>query len=203
MTATTDLTGLERTAYRHTIQDGLTDVFLGVWLVAYGKLLGTGVSVLCLLAVLFLVPALHRLQRRITHPRIGFVEPRQPGSVRLFRGIAVYTLLVAAVFVLAFVLTGQGGAQNIHRWIPALAGILCAGGLHYAAARSRLLRFYFYTAASIIIGTAISLADVSGRLDGVRLYLEAMGLLAVAVGVVVFLHFLRHNPLPAEEEPNA
>lgn len=203
MPATSDLSTLDRNAYRHTMKDGLTDVLFGAWLIAYGQLLGTGVSVLCLLAVLFLVPGLRRLQRRLTHPRIGFVEPRSPRSVHLFRGIVFYSLLVIAVFVLIFFLTGQEGTQDLYRWIPAVAGVICAGGLHYAAARSGLVRFYCYTAASIITGIAVSLANLPGRLDGIRLYLEAMGLLAAVVGATIFLAFLRRNPIQAEEEPNA
>lgn len=199
------LNRLHRTAYRHTLQDGLAEVAMGLFLVLYGLLFNTPtIAVFPLLIVLFvLVPGVRMLQKRFTHPRIGCVEPVSEKGVHLVFGMLVYTLAVFAVLVLQLILTGEFTAAVFYRWIPALAGVLVAGGMHYASARSGLARFRFYLVVSIAGGIALSLVALPGRLEGLRAYLFGMGMLVVIGGVITFARFLKCNPVVTEEGSDA
>jgi len=83
-----DFKRFDSVAYRNTVVDGLTEIAIGLFLLLLAVALPFGpYALLVYLAPLAFIPALRFMQRRFTHPRIGFVElDAQGGELNALRG---------------------------------------------------------------------------------------------------------------------
>jgi len=197
----------QKGAYHYSFEDGLTDLALGLFLLLYAGALRVGsVSpVLVLLLLAFgIVPALRALQRRITHPRIGYAEPVQEKPTILIRGMATYAAIVTvALFAGLRILAGRFDSGIIYQSTPALAAVLMAGGFHYVTVRTGLRRFQFLNIVSLAGGLFFSVLRFEGRLGNLAAFLLCLGALFMVTGLVVLLRFLHNNPLRPEEASDA
>lgn len=219
MPTSDQLRQFDRRAYRHTMMDGLTEIAMGLFLILVAVALPAGPFVLLLyLAPFALIPLLRSLQRRITHPRIGYVEPIADKPRQVLPGILLFTLLALAAFLAILVLAGGGLAKpdyaqltrRLYQWAPALVGVLVSGGLWYTASRSGFRRFFVSAAVSVVLGIAISVAAAAGgipvletKLRGVQVYCGAMGALSLSSGLIVLIRFLKGHPIQSLEANDA
>jgi hypothetical protein len=153
-----------------------------------------------LLYLVLQVPVLEAIRKRVTYPRIGYVELVQEEPKELLRGIAVYSVIVILVAALAFTIFGawEGTAAPWLKWSPALVGTLISGGFIYSASKSGAARYYVFVVLSVGLGFAFSIL-FSEPYTGLTFYLLTMGALFILCGAVTFLRFLRKYPLLAEE----
>jgi hypothetical protein len=192
-----ELREYDRIAFRHTVLDGLTEIFLGLFLILFVLLLDRSAFVLLLLALVFAsVPIVRLMQRRFTYPRIGYVQPRQEKPIQ-FLGMILFTIVVIGALLIMSVLTGRG-IELIGKAYPAVAGFLCAGGLWYAASRSGLSRFTVHAFVSVALGLVLEIVT-DGSFGSSRYYFGAMGGYLLASGLVAFVLFLMRHPVHVPE----
>jgi len=192
-----NLNEIDRRAFRHDVVDGLTEIAMAFFfLVPAFTLKNPAFSWMIILPILLMGPWLKRIRARTTYPRIGYVEPRGENAGKMFRGMAIYVLVVLAVVAVAiFFWRGQLTSGSVRRVAPLLASLLFGGGLLYAAGRSGLRRYYVLLAASVALGAVLTVFPTPGRYASVQIYLLAMGLIIFLVGTVTFAHFLRTHPV--------
>ena len=191
----------ERKATAAPYQDGIielcaTAVFLGVallWLAGHGELM----ALLALPIVFGAGAALAWAKRRVTYPRIGYAEPKQPGDRSPWSAIAFIAggllLMIGAVVVFGDI----SDATAWRRWAPFLAGFLCSGGFWYLADVSGLWRYRLIAAFSIVLGLVISLGSDGATYVPVALYAAIMAAVLAVVGVVTLVLFLARHPKQA------
>jgi hypothetical protein len=198
-----DLRRIQRSAFRETVLDGLMDLFLGLYLILVSGILKTSKAGLIVLVWVLFVLLIRYLKKRLTYPRIGYVEladnqpPAPRGLILVFAGLAV------AVTILALVVSGDiREARQWYGWMPLLLGILFLGVMASVAIGSGLGRYYFYGVLSAASGIAISFLHFEGRMDAISLYLLAVGIPIAVCGALVFALFLLRNPVRSLETPD-
>jgi hypothetical protein len=96
-----DLKEIERRANYAAYQDGLMEIFMGLFLVIFGGALMTNVKLgvpFIVLVIFFGWPLIERIKKRYIYPRSGYVKlPPNPDTTG--RGIAIATV-VMVVFLL-------------------------------------------------------------------------------------------------------
>jgi hypothetical protein len=145
-----------------------------------------------------MAPGLEAIRKRLTYPRIGYVElvQEEPKTVR---GIGVYAIVVIAAMALAFAILGDIGDWRLwSRWSPTLVGVLLSGGMIYAASKSGAARYTVFLVLAVGLGVAFSIL-VPEPYTGLTLYLLTLGGVFILCGAIIFLCFLHKNPLPAED----
>jgi hypothetical protein len=199
MSQNLDVKQVEQRVWRASQQDGLMEVAIGILLAATALQIRTkGLIALWIVVLVSLAPGLEAIRKRVTYPRIGYVElvQEEPKTVR---GIGVYTIIVFVAMALAFVIFGDIGDLTLwQRWSPTLAGVLLSGGMIYAASKSGAARYTVFMVLAVGLGVAFSILFPEGY-TGLTLYLLTLGGVFILCGAIIFLRFLHKNPLPAEE----
>lgn len=195
---------LQRRAYVHTMEDGVTEIFAGVmFLISAGILASPRLISFMALLILVIPVAVNRIKNRVTYPRTGYVELIDQPPKQIVWGMFVF--MAAAVVAMAVLLWGTGQVDDPTawcRWAPMLAGILVGGGIHHAATRSGLWRIHVLQAISLTSAFAISLVGTGQSYAGVQVYCLLMAAVTFIAGVANFVRFLRRYPASAAKEPH-
>lgn len=205
MNATADIAAIERRTYRDTMQDGLTEIAIGVFLftvaLAYGR---PAFYWTYIVGIFVLGPGVKRLKARYTYPRIGYAELPDEKPGELGRGILTWFLVVIGVAIVALALSGDL-TDNLawRQWSPALAGFISMGGFLYAASRSGMARHYVYVIASPALGVLLSMQRFGEPYGGIRVWALLMSLLTLTTGGLVLWRFLRAHPVVDQRGPDA
>jgi len=200
-----NLKEIERRAYISYHQDGLLDIFAGLYVLGFGLGIymdiiwesGFGVIMPGILVAVVL-PIWIAAKRRITVPRIGFVNFGIRGASKLmaiFVGLAVAGLGVMSVFTLA---TFQGGSRQ---WLDLIFqnGMLIVGFGSFAVCvlfgySMGLKRLYAYGLLAVI-------SLVIGHFAGIffAYILTALGTTVIVTGVALLIGFVRKYPLKGDK----
>lgn len=199
-----DLGALARRVYRESVQDGLVDLTLGVFLLLAAALFSTrqggGLAILLFLVALVLGgPVLGYLRQRYTYPRIGYVQllPEEPRQAP--RGFLIYMAAAMAGWIGVLAVVGViDHPTRWYGWTPLLVGCLTVGGFVHMVSRSGLLRYAAYAAVSVASGVAFSLLGFPGRFQGLAWYLLATGLAIILGGAITFARFVHNTPVRKE-----
>jgi hypothetical protein len=62
-----------------------------------------------------------------------------------------------------------------------------------------LLRFYVMAGLALAVTMVTPFVNLAGKMDNIALYLFVMGAILAPWGAVIFVNFLRNNPVQAEE----
>jgi MFS family permease len=209
-----DIDKIEKRTVRSFYEDGLTEIALGLiflLLGAYfyaeatlppGSTVLTVVSSAAFLAVFaaaFLVNRLLRyLKRRITYPRTGYVtfKKKEAGPKRRLAAAAVAMVIGGGMAVL------YGLSPSVRLLLPAVNGLLFAVAGLLVANRIGVGRFYVLAAASAAIGVGLTAAG-AGDAKGVSLFYLLFGAAVILTGAAALAVYLRRNPRPADDTPDA
>jgi len=196
-----NLKEIEKKAYMSYHQDGLLDIFAGLYILGFG--LGSYADIIwesgfgmIMPAILIAVvlPIWIAAKRRITMPRIGFVNFGIRGASKItafFIGLMVVGLGVFSVFTLA---TFQSG---LRQWLDLIFqnGMLIVGFGSLAVCllfgyTMGLKRLYAYGLISVI-------ALVIGHFMGIffAYILLALGIMVMVTGFALLIGFVRKYPL--------
>ena len=130
--------------------------------------------------------AITRIRRRLTYPRAGYVELRQPSPSRRI-AMGVIAALVAAALAAAVRLESRDELRRLAVLVPGLASaaLLCVLG-----SRARLRRFYVLAAVLGAAALAIAAAGLSLEMGIIAYWLTASAATFVSGGVTLwrFLH---------------
>jgi hypothetical protein len=211
MTKQNSLREIEKKAYMSYHQDGLLDIVIGLYALAFGigifmdKILEFSfAAIMPGILIAIVLPIWIQAKRKITMPRIGFVKFGARGSNKLFAlllGLAVAGLGVFMLFSV-FMTTGQNGRpwwleilfQYGMIWIGLGAAVI--GSLFaYTMGLKRLHGYGLLTLALF----------ASGHFLGVpfEYLLLAIGSVIIASGAALLVQFIRRYPLPKGAPDNA
>ena len=210
MTKQNTLRDIEKKAYMSYHQDGLLDIFVGLYALAFGlgivadKILDFSFAVIMpgiLIAVV--LPIWIQAKRKITMPRIGFVNFGTRGSNKLFAiflGLMVAGLGAFFLFTLA---TFQNGRPE---WIETILfqygmiwiglGAAVIGSLFaYTMGLKRLYGYGLLTLGLFASGHFLSIPF--------EYLLLTIGSIIIASGAILLTQFIRRYPLPKGAPDNA
>jgi len=200
---------VEKRTYMSYHQDGLIDIFIGVYvlLFALGILLNTVTD----FSTWFVIPAIFpaimgpvwiSAKKRITMPRIGYVKFGSRGANKLmaiFIGLMVAGL--GAFMVFTFASRSQTWALTLRNLIipnsMIIIGISAAAISSLFAYTMGLKRLYAYgllTLALVLPGHFITIPFEYSLLT--------IGLVILVNGFVLLIQFIRKHPVPQGDETN-
>jgi MFS family permease len=209
-----DIEKIEKRTVQSFYDDGLTEISLGLIFLLLGgyffaqaaapegSALSSALSVLFVLVIVsagFLVSRILRfLKRRITYPRTGYVafKKKELSSKRRAATMIVGGIIGAAIAAL------YGISPSFKALFPALNGLLLAIAMLLFASKVGLARFYILSAASAVIGFAVTAAGV-GDIKGVSLYYGLFGAALILSGLAALIVYLRKSPRLDRENPDA
>ena len=202
-----NLKEIERKTYMSYHQDGLLDIFAGVYILGFGLGIfmdviwdfGMGVIIIPGGLIAMALPMWIALKRKITMPRIGFVKFGPGGGttklMAIFIGLAVAGLGLFFVFTLA---TFQGGSRQ---WLDLIFqnGMLIVGLgslavcilFGYSMGLKRLYAYGLLAMITLVIGhfTGIFFAYI----------LLALGITVITTGVALLIGFVKKYPLKGDK----
>ncbi len=206
MTKEPNLKEIERTAYMSYHQDGLLDIFAGLYILGFGLGLfmdvildfGMGVILMPSCFIAIALPLWIAAKRKITMPRIGFVR-FGTGSTSKIMAIFIGIAVAGLGFFLAFTLTTS---QSVSRqWLDLIFqnGMLIIGSGSLAVCvlfgySMGLRRLYAYGVLGMIV---LVIGHIMGIFFGY--ILMALGTAVMLTGAVLLTDFVRKYPLKGDK----
>lgn len=204
MTRRDPLEQLRRRAYRHALENGATDIVLGIYTLIVGVATQRrGLLALAVVYLAVLAPACRFLSDRLSRQRTGYAEvPGDPPRQLLAGSLAAGALTLLVVGALTFSAGRLWSLAHWPVWSPVLAGLILAGGWLHTAWRSGLRRFVGYGAAAVGGSLFFWLFPFGPRInpsDRLTLLLFALAALLIVTGSVVAARFVRRQPVLSVE----
>ncbi|MBU7013515.1 MAG: hypothetical protein HXS52_12815 [Theionarchaea archaeon] len=195
-----NLREMEQKAYRESMQDGLTEIFLGILLIGMGTLFAVKISAaFAVLFMLFAPRILEKLKRKYTYPRMGYMKLHSDPPGKTARGIFSYMLLVVIVMAtVVFIVFGDFSADMLYRLTPTFMGAMLAGALTYLVGKSGDHRYYGIAVFGLVAGIVLSIYRFESMWTGLVVYFFLMGSCFTGLGVVRFSYFLQKYPIQEE-----
>jgi uncharacterized membrane protein YjjP (DUF1212 family) len=197
-----DLEKMEQKSYREFMQDGLTEIFLGIVLVGMGVLFAIrpfSPAFFACFVIFFFPRIVERLKRRYTYPRIGYAKLHEDPPKKIAFGIFSFMLIVAVVMVVVlFVIFSGISADLWYRWLPTFMGAMLTGAFIYLAGKSGDPRNYGIAAFGLVTGVVLSVYTFESMWTGLIVYLLFMGSLFIGLGLVRFTYFVHTFPVKEE-----
>ena len=209
----TNLSNIEQRVKRYWYTDGIGEIIGGglcLLLGCYfsiqqyfgdgsliGAILQSSLVVILIGAVLIGRRLINALKTRLTYPRTGYVDYSTPEKSAVWRRLFTGAIAMA-VAIFSIVITRR--ISTIDSMV-AVTGVLVAVILLVKQGWSfGVVRFYFFSAASLILGIGLS---VSGLPSGYNLglFYGFMGIVFAVSGSLTLRQYLKENPMSAEE-PN-
>jgi len=202
MTKKTSLREIEKKTYMSYNQDGLLDIFVGVYIILFGigilLLTMTDFSTWFVIPAIFpaiMIPIWISAKKQITMPRIGYVKFRSGGANRLtaiFIGLMVAGLGTFAIFTFS---ASEGWALTLMDLIVSNSMIIIGVGaaiisslFAYTMGLKRLYGYGLLTFVLFITGYFVAIPF--------EYFLVTIGLVIVISGFVLLMQFIRKYPLP-------
>jgi hypothetical protein len=199
-----DIVTLKRKSIRYMDQDGLTEIMLGLILIALGFVFESlAIAVVLALLCLLCVKLLEKVRERFTYPRTGYVKFPAEYFKPSQRTLLFYFLCLTSVFVLLCYFTeGWDTGYSTARWTTFyIAGGSAISGL--AVNYSRAPKIYFYGAVSIALGFYLSFISIVQTPDnilyGAAVWATWYGVFMLIAGVIVLIRFTHKYKLQPEK----
>ncbi len=162
---------------------------------ARALVLGIGQPVIVLSSAFLSQRLVRSLKERLTYPRTGYVEYRQPGGSKRWARV----LLVGFVSFSVAALTALLGRDLPDRFWPFFTGFMLALAIAYLGARIGLKRFYGVAIFSLLLGGSVFWIDPPDPWSAALIFgLE--GLAWILSGALTLRHYLlTTHPLDAED----
>ncbi len=189
-----NLKEIQRNVYMSFFQDGLWDIFLGLFILGWGLAILTGGTYLPGVLFASLYFSAWGVKKWLTYPRIGYVRFSETSRRRITARFVILGVVVLLIGVMAAVLWGIGTRP---RWLadyfPLVFNGMLAAIVCFVACWARASRFYVHA-------TLIFLGAVFHVWLGIRWefgFLGAGGII-VLIGVAILIVFLRKYPRTIE-----
>jgi hypothetical protein len=197
-----DLNEIKKRASYAAFQDGLMEIFMGLFLVFFGGALSTSVGTgfpLIVIAIFFANPLIERIKVRYIYPRVGYVKlPPDPSTTG--KGIAMtaalfVVLLLGSMGISMGVLGRDEGMGFFMTYIlPPASGFMLGIGPFWLGQTYGLVRGYLLSAFFLLSGIAMPVFNIATGYEAVGLMCSLVGLVALVVGTFMFVRFLRKYP---------
>lgn len=156
------------------------------WLLAFGQ-------PLLILAAWWLVSlGVRVLKERLTYPRTGYVSyPRRGNSKRMMAALIAAPL--AALIAAASIFPATAN------FTPLLVGLIMGAALFFLGWQMNLIRFMAQAPLLVLTGGVITWAQIPDPLSLAAL-IGAAGLIWLASGLAVLIHYLHHTTPAGEDD---
>ncbi len=195
MVSDVNLKEIQRKVYLSFFQDGLWDIFLGLFVLGWGLAIltdGTYLPGVLFVSLYFLVWG---IKKWLTYPRIGYVKFSETSRRRITARFVILGVVVLLIGVMAALLWGLGTRpQWLADHFPLIFNGMLAAIVCFVAYWARVNRFYPYA-------TLIFLGAVFHLWLGIRWefgFIGAGGII-VLIGLGILVRFLRKYPRMIEE----
>jgi hypothetical protein len=190
---------IQRKVYMTFFQDGLWDIFLGLFILGWGLAILTDLAYLPGVAFIGLYFAIWGVKKRLTYPRIGYARFSETSRRRITAKFVILGVAVMLVGVIMAVLWGIGTRpQWLADYFPLIFNGILAAIVCFVAYWARVKRFYGY-AVLIFLGAVFHLWLGTEWEFG---FIGAGGIILL-IGLGVLIIFLRKYPKMAEEAQNS
>ena len=189
----TDPKKIKRKVYMSFFQDGLWDIFLGVFLLGWGFTVWFDIPLLQTAVFIGFFWLVLGLKRIITYPRIGYATPTEQRGRTLKIAIAGVVVLVAVVFLLPIVARGE--VQFMRNYFEFLFGSMIAIAVALIAYWWRIYRWYLYAGMIFLFFVFNQWSELSFNLS----FIMPGGLITLC-GLTILYRFLRRYPVIPEED---
>ena len=215
-----DLKEVERNLYQATLQDGLTEVYMGVYLALIGLAFSTSIIIVGGLVVfmpLWAKQVIKPIKKRWVYPRMGYVSLKKPDqpidgkrvAARVIGLLVLYIGFLIGSFLLTTRMMGyeQGRTFWYSRFPTALAGLMIAASSAIPAYLYKIRRWYALSALALISGLVVPLIPglgygSEGFRDLLSVQLASLGSITSLTGLSIFLHFVYSNSVLEQEVPD-
>ena len=208
-----NLKDIERRANYAAFQDGLMEIFMGLFLFFFGGALTTNPAVgtiFIVVTIFFARPLIERIKKRYIYPRTGYVRlPPDPNTTGKGIGISafVFIIILLGAMVISMLVLGQdAGIEFFLTYIvPPFTGVMLAIGPYWLGQTYGLLRGYLWAALFVLGGIAMPVFSIASGYDAVGIMCTVVGLVTLVTGTIMFTSFIRKypaEPLATEEATN-
>ncbi|MFX0108402.1 MAG: hypothetical protein ACFE7R_08975 [Candidatus Hodarchaeota archaeon] len=198
-----DLKKLEQATFRVANQDGLTELFMGLMIVAIALMLWRSTYVYAVaLVIIFQAAAIESIKERYTYPRIGRVKLADEYKAPSGYGWIVFAvvLMLALSSVIFSSIYEIALFEQIAFWAPLITGIVFIQVAAYLVGRSGLRRYYGLGIATAVLGTLFIFVDFLTPADRMILYIALVGAIFILTGFGSLIRFVRTYPLHEMED---
>lgn len=198
-----DLKRLEQDTFRVVNQDGLTEILMGLMLLAVAFLLADNISVVYVaLLTVFQGAMIERFRERYTYPRIGRVklleDIEQPyGPLWAVFGVI---MLVALSSVILSVRVENEILYLIATLAPLVMGIGLMQPFVFLVQRSGLRAYYGLGTIVVLLSALLDLVEFPLPVDRMVVFLLSVGGLLCLTGLASLLYFIHKYPILDEED---
>jgi len=203
MSINLDLKEIERRANYAAFQDGLTEIFMGLFLFFYGGSLATRslpAGVVFILATVFFGKSmLERIKKRYIYPRTGYVKlPGDPHATGKGIAMSAVVMIVALLGAMAISMAIMGQELGLNFFltyiVPPASGFMLAIGPYWLGQTYGLRRGYVWAVLFVLGGIAIPVFNIASGYEAVGLLCTVIGLITLVTGSFMFVQFIRRNP---------
>jgi hypothetical protein len=194
-----NLKEIQRKVYMTFFQDGLWDIFLGFFVLAWGFAILTDGTYLPGIMFIALYFAVWGIKKRFTYPRIGYVRFSATSRRRITGSFVIIGTVVLLLGAIAAALWGIGRRpQWLADHFPLIFNGMLAAIVFFVAYWARVNRFYLY-AALIFLGAVFHLwIGIQWEFGFI-----GAGSIIVLTGLGILVSFLRKYPRVVEEVHNS
>lgn len=191
---------------RYWISDGIPEIVMGgFWLIwgsvvllptlfpkrAPARLMQVLLIVAMSAAGLLMKRLIHGWKERVTFPRTGYIELRQPSTLLRY-GVPVLAFVIAV----AFAVLVRFSDRSVLEWMPLGLGLLLAIGMLQASWKMRTVRLAVFSVVVAAVAIAVSVLRLQED-RSIALTLLTAGLACVADGLLVLRSYKRAHPMPS------
>jgi len=194
-----NLKEIQRKVYLTFFQDGLWDIFLGLFILGWGLSILTEAAYLPGVSFLGIYFAIWGIKKWLIYPRIGYVRFSASSRRRITARFLIFLTVVLLLGITAGLVWGIGTRpQWLADYFPLIFNGMLAAIVCLAAYWARVNRFYLH-AVLIFLGAVFHLWL------GIRWefgFIGAGGII-VLIGLGILIIFLRKYPKMVEEAQNS
>ena len=190
-----NLKEIQRKVYLSFFQDGLWDIFLGLFILGWGLAILTELAYLVGAFFIGIYFTVWGVKKRLTYPRIGYARFSETSRRRITGRFIILGVVLLLVGVMVAVLWGiSARPQWLADYFPLVFNGMLAAVVCIVAYWARANRFYLY-AVLIFLGAVFHL------LVGIpwEFGFIGAGSIIVLIGVGILINFLRKYPKMDEE----
>jgi hypothetical protein len=190
---------IQRKVYMSFFQDGLWDIFLGLFILGWGLAILTDLAYLPGVTFIGLYFAIWGVKKRLTYPRIGYARFSETSRRRI---TAKFVILGVAVMLVGVIMTVLWGIGTRPQWLadyfPLIFNGILAAIVCFVAYWARVKRFYGY-AVLIFLGAVFHLWLGTEWEFG---FIGAGGIILL-IGLGILIIFVRRYPKMVEGADNS
>jgi hypothetical protein len=189
----TNLGTIKNKVYFTFFQDGLWDMFLGVFLLAWGLTVWFDLPLLPGAVFILFFWLVLGLKQMITYPRIGYARPVEYQS-RLLKTVITGIIALAAVIIFLLPLLNQGYIHFLRENFEFILNSSMAIAAALVGYWWSIKRWYAYALLILVFAVLYQWTELSYQVSFI-----IPGLTIFLSGLAVLIGFLRQYRVPAEE----